>query len=120
MTPNGAAANLAIGGAAPVASLSGKLAALASTRPALSFKSPGRLSVNAAFSDSGVGKVSALTSVAVSSLSNTGASALADPGDAGDAGVSRTFAAHSRGTGAEKPSRIGRIGKHGALARSRS
>ena len=39
--PNGAAANLAIGGASPVCTLSGKLEALSSARPALSFKSRG-------------------------------------------------------------------------------
>ncbi len=41
ITPKGAAANLAIGGAAPVATFSGKLAALASGRPASSFNSRG-------------------------------------------------------------------------------
>jgi hypothetical protein len=39
MTPNGAAANLAIGGASPVATFSGKLPALASGRPLASFRS---------------------------------------------------------------------------------
>ena len=50
-----AAANLAIGGASPVATVSGKLAALASGRPALSFR-PRAAPRQRAFSASGVGK----------------------------------------------------------------
>ena len=55
-----------------------------------------------------------VTSVALSSLSNTGArgSPLA--------GASRTCAASVRGTGAEKRRLIGRIGRQGAAALSRS
>ncbi len=55
------------------------------------------------------------TSVALSSLSKTGASASPPA-----AGARRTCAASSRGTGAEKRTVIGRIGRQGAAARSRS
>ena len=113
-TPNGAAANLAIGGALPVCTLSGKLDALASGRPALSRSVAGISMLNAAFSASGFGNAISLTSVALSSLSNTGASGLPA------AGRRRTWAASSRATGAVKRTLIGRIGRHGALARSRS
>ena len=67
-----------------------------------------------AFSGSRDGKLRLLTSPALSSLSNTGASA------APLAGFRRTCAARSRGTAAVKRRRSGRIGRQGALARSRS
>ena len=94
--PNGAAANLAIGGALPVCTLSGKLDALASGRPALSRSVAGISMLNAAFSASGFGNAISLTSVALSSLSNTGASG------APAAGRRRTWAASSRATGARE------------------
>ena len=112
--PNGAAANLAIGGALPVATLSGKLDALASGRPALSFRPGGMATLNVAFSASGVGNSRSLTSVALSSLSNTGASAVPL------AGPSRICAATVARIGAEKRTVIGRIGRQGALPCSRS
>ena len=114
MTPNGAAANLAIGGARPVPTLSGKIAAFVSTRPAASLSPDGRAMVKAAFSASGVGNATSLTSSARSSLSNTGASA------APAAGCKRTSEAWARAIGAENFSVKGRIGKHGAFAFSRS
>jgi len=53
ITPKGAAANLASGGEAPVATLSGKLAALAKARPLLSLSPAGICRVNCAFSARG-------------------------------------------------------------------
>ena len=113
-TPNGAAANLASGGASPVATLSGKLLALASARPAPSFSSRGNSSVKAVFSGKGPAKLSDETSSALSSLSKLGAIALPP------AGCKRTCAATARASGALNVSVSGRIGQHGALAFSRS
>ncbi len=113
-TPKGAEANLASGGASPLATFKGKLVTLASARPALSFSPAGSSIVNVAFSGSGVGKAICCTSSDLSSLSNTGASAVPV------AGFRRACAASARGTGAEKPSVIGRIGRQAAPARSRS
>src|ERR1700712_1980533 len=112
--PNGAAANLAIGGASPVATLSGKLAAFASGRSELSLMPAGNSMLKFEFSGNGVGNVSELSSFDFSSLSNTGASAVPD------AGFSRILAASSRDIGDENVNVIGLIGRHGAFARSRS
>ena len=114
ITPKGAAENLAIGGASPVATASGKLAALASGRPAASRRPAGSSIVKRAFSASGFGNCTCDTSAAVSSLSNTGANA------APVAGFRRTCCASARATGSEKRSDKGRTGRQGALARSRS
>ena len=114
MMPNGAVANLAIGGAAPVVTCSGKAPALASSRPEASFKSLGSAMVKRAFSGSGVAKRTCVTSVDLSSLSNTGASA------APRAGCSSTCCACARATGSEKLTVSGLIGRQGAAARSRS
>ena len=114
-TPNGAAANLAIGGAAPVATLSGKLARWrAAGRRCPSARSAGRRcrprSRPAAWERRSRSPRSAL-----SSLSNTGRErARRSPAPAA------TCAASARGTGAEKRRLIGRIGRHGAAAFSRS
>ena len=114
ITPKGEAANLAMGGASPVATLSGNEPALASVRPAASFTSRGNSTVIAIDSGSGVGKRTSLTSAAVSSLSNCGL--IAEP----EAGFRRTASAVARGTGDEKRNAIGRMGRQGASARSRS
>ena len=111
-TPNGAAANLAIGGASPVATLSGKLAALASGRPALSFSSRGRSTLYAAFSAQRLRETrSRSPRSALSSLSNTGASGVA---------ARRRAAAPAPPARAAPAPRsaalIGRIGRHGAFA----
>ena len=113
--PNGAAANLAIGGALPVCTLSGKLAALASARPALS------------------------RSVAGISIAERGVlGERLRERDLADLGRLVVLVEHRRerragGRAAGAPARrararparvkrtlIGRIGRHGALARSRS
>ena len=112
--PNGAAANFAIGGASPVATASGNTPAFASVRSALSFKPLGISTRKPAFSGSGTPNLISLTSTALSSVSNTGRNALPE------SGISRTLAASSRKTGAEKRTLIGRIGRHGAFALSRS
>ena len=60
--PKGAAANLASGGMPPVATLSGKLAALRGARPAASRKSAGSSTVKDVLSASGTPKRTAFTS----------------------------------------------------------
>jgi hypothetical protein len=71
MIPNGAAANLAIGGALPVCTLSGNADRLASGRPAMSFIARASRPRRFAFSASGRNATS-VTSPDLSSLSNTG------------------------------------------------
>ena len=112
--PNGDAANLASGGMAPVATLSGKLSALRSTRPEASLKSFGNASVNDVFSaNSGLKLMLLTTSVLSPSVSNVGLSvSLAD--------VRRIASASLRGTGALKFSRIGKRGRQADWAFSRS
>jgi len=112
MMPKGAAANLAIGGAGPVATLSGKLAALASTRPAGSFRSRGRVMRSCAFSGSGAGHCSSLVSAL--SSSSLGASSLPS------APTRRAASSAARGSGTEKRNASGRSGMQGAWAFSRS
>ena len=104
-----------IGGASPVATFNGKLVALASGRPLRSFRPGGSSIVKAARSGNRPLNCTSPRCSALSSLSNAGASA-GPPA----AGFRRTWAASARGTGVEKRSTTGRIGKHGALARSRS
>ena len=53
ITPNGEAANLASGGKGPVATSSGKAAALSTVRPASSTRSPGSITLKRAFSGKG-------------------------------------------------------------------
>ena len=134
MTPNGAAANLAIGGALPVFTASGNIEALASGRPALSFRLAGNSICSVAFSGSGRAKVTDCTSSPGSArFSNTGAApatavpagacrALAAAAGAAVPGNSRRriLSASPREMGAENRSVIASTGQHGAPARSRS
>ena len=114
MTPNGAAANLASGGRGPVATRSGKLAALDSARPLASFSSAGRCRAKAVRSGSGAAKRSRSTSASPScSSSNTGGCSVLPA-------RSRAWAAWARATGALNFSSIGRIGMQAAWAFSRS
>ena len=113
--PKGAAENLASGGITPVATLSGKLAALSGARPLASWKPAGSSTEKAVFSGNGPLKLTPLTSASavLSSLSNVGFRAPA-------VDFRRIASASLRGTGALKARRIGRIGKQGAWAFSRS
>ena len=113
--PKGAAANLASGGITPVATLSGKFAALAGARPLASWKPVGSSTAKAAFSSNGALKLTPFTSASAppSSLSNAGFKLA--PAD-----FRRMPSASLRGTGALKSRRIGRIGKQAAWAFSRS
>jgi hypothetical protein len=113
--PKGAAANLASGGITPVATFSGKLAALEAARPLASWKPAGSSTVKADFSGSTPLKLTPLTSASpsVSSRSKVGLKlSLAD--------FRRIASASFRATGALKARRIGRIGRHAAWAFSRS
>ena len=112
--PKGAAANLASGGMPPVATCSGKLAALASVRPVSSRSAAGSARLRRLFSGSGAAKRTSLSVALRSSASTLAAMALPC------AGASVAASANARGTGAEKRSSTGRSGRHGALARSRS
>ena len=103
-----------MGGAPPVPTLSGKLDALESGRPALSCRPTGMTTLYDAFSASGVGNVTSLSSAALSSLSKTGSTG------APVVGTRRTCVINARGTGAEKRTVIGRIGRQGDVAFSRS
>ena len=113
ITPTGAAENLAIGGASPVATPSGKLAALASGRPAPSFKATGSSIVKRALSANGFAKVTLDTSGVRSSRFNTRSNA------APTAGFGRTCCASARATSSEKRSDKGRTDRKDALAYSR-
>ena len=113
--PNGDAANLASGGIAPVATMSGKLSALTSGRPDASLKSFGSSSMKGADSANGGLKVTLLTTASASPLSPSNAGLRVFLPDA-----RRIASASLRATGALKSSRIGRIGRQADWAFSRS
>ena len=110
--PKGAPGNLASGGSPPVATASGKLAALASARPVSSCTRGGSTSRKAVFSGSGAAKRTS----SIHSLRLSLRGAMAGP----CAGCKRAASATARGTGALKRSTSGRSGRHGDCAFSRS
>ena len=116
--PKGAPANLASGGMPPVPTSSGKVAALASVRPVSSLKPAGSTMRKRVLSGIGAAKRISLTAALRSSGSSRGFSASALP--SGDTGCSRTASATARGTGVFRRSVIGRSGRQGPRACSRS
>ena len=113
-TPNGAAANLASGGIGPVRTVSGKLSAFCSGRPASSLRPAGKTSC--AVLRSGRAALKRISSTLL---------ARASPGLKSGSSVvlplrSTTCFAQFMGTGALKFSCTGRIGRQAACALGRS
>ncbi len=114
--PKGAAANLASGGITPVATFSGKLAALEAARPLASWKPAGSSTVKAVFSGNATLKVTPLTSASPSPSSRVERRLEARRWPTSGESPSASL----RDTGALKARRIGRIGRQAACAFSRS